>query len=59
MRRRLLDGDDNPRFIVTSLPSAAIDTRQLQGATYAARWEMENRIEECQLVLFADHRQSP
>src|SRR5690242_20400663 len=47
-------GEANPRFIVTSLPAAAIDARQLYERVYCARGEMENRIKECQLDLFAD-----
>ena len=44
----------NPRFIVTSLGSAEIDGRLLYEKIYCARGEMENRIKECQLDLFAD-----
>jgi len=44
----------NPRFIVTSLPPAAIDGRTLYERVYCARGEMENRIKEQQLDLFAD-----
>jgi hypothetical protein len=44
----------NPRFIVTSLTPAAIDGRRLYEKIYCARGEMENRIKECQLDLFAD-----
>jgi hypothetical protein len=44
----------NPRFIVTSLPAAAIDGRVLYERIYCARGEMENRIKEQQLDLFAD-----
>jgi hypothetical protein len=50
----------NPRFVVTSLPSAAddplrgIDARALYEDEYCARGEMENRIKEQQLYLFAD-----
>ena len=47
-------GDANPRFIVTSLPPAEIDARRLYEVIYCARGEMENRIKECQLDLFAD-----
>ena len=47
-------GEANPRFIVTSLPSGAIDARRLYEVIYCARGEMENRIKECQLDLFAD-----
>jgi hypothetical protein len=44
----------NPRFIVTSLPASAIDGRTLYERVYCARGEMENRIKEQQLDLFAD-----
>jgi hypothetical protein len=47
-------GEANPRFIVTSLAPQAIDARRLYEAIYCARGEMENRIKECQLDLFAD-----
>lgn len=41
----------NPRFVVTNLDG---DARQLYDAGYCARGEMENRIKEQQLGLFAD-----
>ena len=44
----------NPRFVVTSLSTAAIDRRELYEDLYCARGDMENRIKECQLDLFAD-----
>ena len=44
-------GEANPRFLVTSLAGEA---RQLYEQRYCARGEMENRIKECQLDLFAD-----
>jgi hypothetical protein len=47
-------GEANPRFIVTSLKPAEAGARHLYEATYCARGEMENRIKECQLDLFAD-----
>jgi hypothetical protein len=47
-------GEANPRFIVTSLTPAEIDARRLYELIYCARCEMENRIKECQLDLFAD-----
>jgi hypothetical protein len=47
-------GGPNPRFIVTSLKAAEIDGRQLYEQVYCARGELENRIKECQLDLFAD-----
>lgn len=47
-------GEANPRFIVTSLTAADGDGRYLYEAVYCARGEMENRIKECQMDLFAD-----
>jgi hypothetical protein len=44
----------NPRFIVTSLAQEAIEAQELYEKIYCARGEMENRIKECQLDLFAD-----
>ena len=44
----------NPRFVVTSLPARKVDARTLYERVYCARGEMENRIKECQLDLFAD-----
>jgi Transposase DDE domain group 1 len=44
----------NPRFVVTSLPVSAIDARTLYEDLYCARGEIENRIKEQQLDLFAD-----
>ena len=44
----------NPRFIVTSLTRAEIKGRPLYEKVYCARGNMENRIKECQLDLFAD-----
>jgi Transposase DDE domain group 1 len=44
----------NPRFVVTSLPASAIDARTLYEDVYCARGEIENRIKEQQLDLFAD-----
>jgi hypothetical protein len=43
----------NPRFIVTSLTAEDGDGRKLYEQVYCARGEMENRIKECQLDLFA------
>jgi hypothetical protein len=47
-------GKANPRFVVTSLKPAEIGGRYLYERVYCARGEMENRIKECQLDLFAD-----
>ena len=44
----------NPRFIVSSLPSEEQDARTLYEDLYCARGDMENRIKEQQLALFAD-----
>lgn len=44
----------NPRFIVTSLKRKHIDARTLYERVYCARGEMENKIKESQLDLFAD-----
>jgi hypothetical protein len=44
----------NPRFVVTSLPASEIDARTLYEDIYCARGEVENRIKEQQLDLFAD-----
>ena len=46
--------DPNPRFVVTSLKPKAAEARYLYEKIYCARGEMENRIKECQLDLFAD-----
>jgi Transposase DDE domain group 1 len=46
-------GEANPRFVVTSLKPAEAEARHLYEAVYCARGEMENRIKECQLDLFA------
>ncbi len=44
----------NPRFVVTSLRPSEIDGRALYERLYCARGELENRIKEQQLDLFAD-----
>jgi hypothetical protein len=46
-----LDKGSNPRFVVTSRQE---EPRQLYDDLYCARGEMENRIKEQQLGLFAD-----
>jgi hypothetical protein len=46
-------GEANPRFIVTSLRRGEIDARVLYERVYCARGDMENRVKECQLDLFA------
>src|SRR5262249_12285903 len=42
---------DNPRFVVSNLPG---NPRGLYEVLYCQRGEMENRIKEQQLMLFAD-----
>jgi len=49
-----LSKGSNPRFVVTSLPAERWDARALYEDLYCARGEMENRIKEQQLYLFAD-----
>jgi hypothetical protein len=44
----------NPRFVVTSLSQDEYDGRNLYEDLYCPRGEMENRIKEQQLMLFAD-----
>jgi hypothetical protein len=44
----------NPRFVVTSLSPDEYDAQTLYEKEYCARGEMENRIKEQQLCLFAD-----
>jgi len=44
----------NPRFIVTSLKPKRWRAKALYEDLYCARGEMENRIKECQLDLYAD-----
>ncbi len=46
-------GEANPRFIVTSLKPSECEARTLYERIYCARGDMENRIKECQLDLFA------
>jgi hypothetical protein len=44
----------NPRFVVTSLSDDEMDAKKLYEEMYCARGEMENRIKEQQLYMFAD-----
>ena len=48
----------NPRFVVTNLTSWEYEPSQLYEKLYCARGEMENRIKEQQLYLFADRTSS-
>jgi len=50
-----LEKGSNPRFVVTNLPGLA---QRLYEEIYCARGEMENRIKEQQLGLFADRTSS-
>jgi Transposase DDE domain group 1 len=47
-------GEANPRFVVTSLRRAECKAKDLYEKLYCARGDMENRIKECQLDLYAD-----
>jgi len=53
-KAEVTQGEANPRFVVTSLTSKQVGARYLYETVYCARGEMENRIKECQLDLFAD-----
>lgn len=45
---------ENPRFIVTSFTPNEYEAQELYEQVYCARGDMENRIKEQQLMLFAD-----
>ena len=49
-----LQKGSNPRFVVTSLSAEKFGARELYEREYCARGDMENRIKEQQLCLFAD-----
>jgi hypothetical protein len=51
-------GRSNPRFVVTSLKRTAVRKQQVYEDIYCARGEMETRIMEQQLYLFADRTSS-
>ena len=53
-----LSKGENPRFVVTSLSKSDFDARSLYEDLYCARGDMENRIKEQQLGLFADRTSS-
>ena len=53
-----LAGKTNPRFIVTSLSEGDYGAQALYEKEYCARGDMENRIKEKQLMLFADRTSS-
>jgi hypothetical protein len=44
----------NPRFVATSLPPAAFAAAAVYEQEYCGRGDMENRLKEQQLMLFAD-----
>lgn len=49
-----LEKGANPRFVVTSLSSRQLGARYIYEHLYCARGDMENRVKEQQLGLFAD-----
>jgi hypothetical protein len=49
---------ENPRFVATSLSKNEIAAQQLYEDLYCARGDMENRIKEQQLCLFAERTSS-
>jgi hypothetical protein len=53
-----MDKGENPRFVVTNLSSQEYEEQELYEKLYCARGEMENRIKEQQLYLFADRTSS-
>ncbi len=53
-----LIGKTNPRYVVTSLSVDEVDAKTLYEVLYCARGDMENRIKEQQLDLFADRTSS-
>jgi hypothetical protein len=53
-----ITGKENPRFVVTSLRQKRYSAKRLYEQIYCARGEMENRIKEQQLYLFADRTSS-
>ena len=53
-KAEVLEKGNNPRFIVTNLPKGEWEAQSLYEDFYCARGDMENRIKEQQLDLFAD-----
>jgi hypothetical protein len=53
-KAEVTQGEANPRFVVTSLKRAECGPKYLYEKIYCARGDMENRIKECQLDLYAD-----
>lgn len=53
-----LRGEANPRFVVTSLDRHDVCGKAVYETIYCQRGEVENRIKECQLGLYADRASS-
>lgn len=53
-KAEFMDKGANPRYVVTSLNPERMDARTLYEDFYCARGDMENRIKEQQLDMFAD-----
>ena len=53
-KAEVLVGKTNQRFVVTSLTPEEVDASSLYKRLYCARGDMENRIKEQQLGMFAD-----
>lgn len=53
-KAEVLAKGDNPRFVVTNIPEDEMAATELYEGFYCARGEMENRIKEQQLGLFAE-----
>jgi hypothetical protein len=53
-KAEVLPGKSNPRFVVTNLSESRAAAQRLYEKLYCVRGEMENRIKEQQLGLFAD-----
>ena len=49
-----LPSGPNPRFVAASLPKAEAGAREIYERVYCARGDMENRIKEQKLMMFAD-----
>ena len=57
-KAEVLAKGENPRFVVTGLPPRRAAAKRLYEQLYCARGDMENRIEEQRLDLFADRTSS-
>ena len=57
-KAEVLVGKQNPRFVVSSLTTDEFDAAALYENLYCARGDMENRIKEQQLGMFADRTSS-